>query len=55
MKINKRKASNVFLILGMIFLGVGLATDNTVFTWVAIVFVLLSLLLGGRWLRPRRK
>ena len=55
MKLNKRKASGVFLILGMTFLVIGLATDNTAFSWVAIIFVLLSLLLGGRWLRPRRK
>ena len=55
MKLNKRKTSSTFLILGMAFLVVGLATDNTSFTWVAIAFVLLSLLLGGRWLRPRRK
>ena len=55
MKLNKRKASGVFLILGMTFLVIGLATDNTVFSWAAIIFVLLSLLLGGRWLRPRRK
>jgi len=55
MKMNKRKSSGIFLILGMTFLVIGLATDNTAFTWVAIVFVLLSLFLGGRWLRPRRK
>ncbi|NWG06795.1 MAG: hypothetical protein HXY35_08940 [Chloroflexi bacterium] len=55
MKLNRRKASSVFLILGMAFLVIGLATDNTAFTWVAIVFVLLSLMLGGRWLRLRRK
>ena len=55
MKLNKRKASGIFLILGMTFLVIGLATDNTVFSWAAIIFVLLSLLLGGRWLRPRRK
>lgn len=55
MKLNKRKASGVFLILGMTFLVIGLATDNTAFSWAAIIFVLLSLLLGGRWLRPRRK
>ena len=55
MKTNKRKASGIFLILGMTFLVIGIATDNTAFSWVAIVFVVLSLLLGGRWLRPRRK
>lgn len=55
MKFNRRKTSSAFLILGMAFLVIGLATDNTSFTWVAIVFILLSLVLGGRWLRPRRK
>jgi len=53
---NKRKSSSsIFLILGMVFLTIGIASNNTAFTWVAIAFVLLSLFLGGRWLRPRRK
>jgi hypothetical protein len=51
---NKRRASGAFLILGMIFLVIGIAADNTAFSWAAIVFVLLSLVLGGRWLRGRR-
>ncbi|MBL8102397.1 MAG: hypothetical protein JNM02_07705 [Anaerolineales bacterium] len=52
---NKRRASGALLILGMIFLVIGIAADNTAFSWAAIVFVLLSLLLGGRWLRPRKR
>lgn len=55
MKPNKRNISGASLILGMVFLMLGLATDNTIFTWAAIVFVLISLVLGGRWLRPRRR
>lgn len=55
MKPNKRNISGASLILGMLFLVIGLATDNTVFTWAAIIFVLISLVLGGRWLRPRRR
>jgi len=55
MKLNKRKASGTFLILGMTFLVLGIATDNTVFTWAAIAFVLISLVLGGRWMRPRSR
>lgn len=51
----KKKASSIFLILGMSFLVIGISTDNTVFTWVSIAFVVLSLILGGRWLRPRKK
>jgi len=54
-KLNKRKASGALLILGMTFLTIGIATDNTTFSWVAIVFVLASLFLGGRWMRPRKK
>lgn len=55
MKIDKRKASGVFLLLGMTFLVLGFATDNTTFSWAAVLFVLTSLLLGGRWMRPRKR
>jgi hypothetical protein len=44
----------IFLILGMVFLTVGLATDQTAFTWIAIAFVLISLASGGKWLRQRK-
>ena len=55
MKQNKRKISGAFLILGMVFLVIGLATDNTIFSYAAIAFVLISLVTGGRWMRPRKK
>jgi hypothetical protein len=42
----------LFLVLGMVFLTLGMATDQTAFTWVAIAFVVGSLISGGRWLRP---
>jgi putative exporter of polyketide antibiotics len=52
---NKHRASSVFLILGMTFLVIGLATDTTAFSWAAIAFVVISLILGGRWLIPRER
>ena len=52
---NKRKASGAFLILGMTFLVIGLATDNTAFSWLAIAFIVISLIAGGRWMGPRKK
>jgi hypothetical protein len=55
MKQNKRKASSVFLILGMAFFAIGLSMDNTAFTWAAIAFIVISLLLGGRWMRPGKR
>ena len=55
MKQNRRKTSGAFLILGMTFFVLGLSTDNTAFTWAAIVFIIISLILGGRWLRPRKR
>lgn len=55
MKFNKRRSSTIFLILGIAFLAIGIATNNTSFSWAAVVFVLLSLVLGGRWMKPRRK
>lgn len=55
MNTNKQKASAIFLILGMAFLVIGITSDNVAFTWISIAFVLLSLVLGGRWLRPRKR
>lgn len=55
MKQNRQKTSAVFLILGMVLLAIGLATDNTAFTWAALAFIVLSLALGGKWLRPRKR
>jgi hypothetical protein len=50
----RKRSSMIFLILGMVFLTIGLATDQTAFTWIAIAFVLISLVTGGKWLRPRK-
>ena len=52
MQQNKRRPSGVFLILGLAFLVIGLATDNTAFSWIAIVFVIFSIIASGRWRRP---
>jgi hypothetical protein len=48
-----KRYSAIFLILGMAFLAIGIATDQTTFTWIAIAFVLISLISGGKWMRPR--
>lgn len=55
MKMNRRNISTVFLILGIIFLAIGISTDNTSFSWAAIAFILISLVAGGQWMRPRKK
>ena len=55
MQPDKRKVSRVFLILGIAFLTIGMATDNTAFSWISIVFIVISLIAGGRWLRPRKR
>jgi hypothetical protein len=49
----RKRSSPVFLILGLIFLTIGLATDQTAFTWIAIAFVLVSLISGGKWLKRK--
>ena len=54
MKQNRRMASGAFLILGLAFLTIGIATDNPAFSWIAIVFVLISLLANTKW-RSRGK
>jgi len=50
----RQRSSTIFLILGLAFLAIGIASDQTAFTWIAIAFVLISLISGGRWLRPRK-
>jgi hypothetical protein len=50
----RKRSSMVFLILGMAFLAIGLATDQTAFTGISIAFIVISLVMGGRWLRPRK-
>jgi hypothetical protein len=50
----RKRSSMLFLILGLTFLTIGLATDQTAYTWLAIAFVLISLITGGRWLRRRK-
>jgi uncharacterized membrane protein HdeD (DUF308 family) len=50
----RKRFSSIFLILGMAFLAIGLATDQTAFTWIAVSLVLISLVIGGRWLRRRK-
>jgi len=55
MQQNKRRPSGVFLILGLAFLVIGLATDNTAFSWIAVVFVIISIITSGRWMRSRKK
>jgi len=52
--VNRKNSSSVFLVLGLAFLAIGISTDQTAFSWAAIAFVVLSLVLGGRWLRPRK-
>jgi hypothetical protein len=49
-----RRVSPIFLILGVAFLAIGIANDQTTYTWIAIVFLVISLVRGGRWLRPRK-
>lgn len=49
----RKRSSTIFLVLGLAFLTVGLATDQTVFSWISIAFIMISLVMGGKWLRKR--
>jgi hypothetical protein len=55
MKIYHRKLSGLLLILGMVFLTIGAATKNSIFSWAAVVSHLISLVFGGRWPNPGGK
>jgi hypothetical protein len=49
-----RRSSPIFLILGIAFLAIGFAADQTAFSWIAIAFIVLSLASGGKWSRPKK-
>jgi len=55
MKVDRRTLSAIFLIIGLVCLVIGFSTDNTIFSWAAVIFVLISLLTGGRWMRGRKQ
>ena len=55
MKSKLRTLSPILLLIGILLLAVGMYTDNTTYSWASAILILLSLLAGGRWLRPRRK
>jgi len=53
MNLNKRNVSMILLILGMIALAIGISMDNDLFSYTAIVFVSISLILS--WRNPRKR
>ncbi len=55
MKIDHRKLSGYLLIVGMMFLTIGISTKMTAFSWAAIACLLISLVVGGRLNKPKRK
>jgi membrane protein implicated in regulation of membrane protease activity len=52
---NRLKPSSIFLMLGVILLVIAFSAENTTFTWLAIAFMLVGLVMSGKWLRPRKK
>ncbi len=48
-----RSFSPILLILGMGFFAIGLAFDQNLFTWIAIVLLVAALVTSGRWLGRR--
>lgn len=54
MKMGRGTISSILLLIGLLLLMAGIFADNRVFTWISAGFLLGSLILGGRWLKPRR-
>jgi len=48
-----RTISPIALILGLIFFVISLSANQNIFTWIAIGFLLVSLITGGKWLRKK--
>ncbi|MBE7535268.1 MAG: hypothetical protein HS124_06015 [Anaerolineales bacterium] len=50
----RKNASAALLLTGLVALMLGMYTNNVFFSWFAVIAVTLSLIVGGRWMRPRR-
>jgi len=48
-----RRASPIFLLIGMVFLAFGFSTNNNIFTWISIVFLVISFVASGRWFKKK--
>jgi len=55
MKIDRPKLSGYLLIVGMMFLTIGISTKMTAFSWAAFACLLASLVVGKRWNKSGRK
>jgi membrane-bound ClpP family serine protease len=44
---SRRNAQFILLLVGMVLLAIGITTDNRVFSWAAVVLVLVVMLLGA--------
>lgn len=49
----RRGSATIFLILGIAFLAIGFATNETVFSWIAIAFVVTAFIAGRQWNRKK--
>jgi hypothetical protein len=49
-----RRFSALFLLLGIVSLTIGIVTDQTDFTWIAIAFVVISMISSSKWFKHRR-
>ena len=52
MRTNRNRMALWFMILGFGFLALGMSTNNTVFTYAAIAFAVIAIVLN--WQRRRR-
>jgi hypothetical protein len=55
MKSRLRAISPLLLLIGILLLAVGMYANDPTYSWASAILILLSLLTGGRWMRPRRK
>jgi membrane protein implicated in regulation of membrane protease activity len=49
----RRGSSTIFLILGIAFLAIGFATNETIYSWIAIAFVVVAFITSRQWSRKR--
>lgn len=51
---NRKSIAPVFLILGMVFLIIGMSTNQEAFTYIAIAFAVMAFIVNSRFFRRKK-
>jgi multisubunit Na+/H+ antiporter MnhF subunit len=51
---NRKRLAPILLIIGMVFLLIGMTTDQVIFTYIAIALAVIAFVLNARFFQRRK-